>query len=98
MPFSPKQPVRGFSMIHLRLLAWRGLLAGLFLTPCSRADVPFITGGFKDACAEAAKAKRVVLVDFYTTWCLPCRKLDQTTWKDKAVLAWLEKNCVCLKV
>lgn len=24
-------------------------------------------------------------VDFYTTWCGPCKKLDETTWKDKSV-------------
>src|SRR5262249_40517361 len=89
---------RGSSMIHIRLLACHAVLGGLLLAPCSRADEPFFAGGFKDACTEAAKSKRVVMVDFYTTWCLPCRKLDQTTWKDKAVLAWLKDHCVCLKV
>jgi thiol-disulfide isomerase/thioredoxin len=61
-------------------------------------DEPFFKGGFKEACADATKTKRLVLVDFYTTWCMPCKKLDQTTWKDKEVLAWLKDTCVSIKL
>jgi len=39
-----------------------------------------------------------VLVDFYTVWCGPCKKLDQTTWKDQQVRDWLSSEAVCLKV
>jgi thiol-disulfide isomerase/thioredoxin len=42
--------------------------------------------------------KRLVLIDFYTVWCEPCKKLDETTWKDASVRAWLAKEAVCLKV
>lgn len=48
--------------------------------------------------ARAKSGDRLLVVDFYTTWCGPCRRLDQVTWPDPAVKAWLDKNAVLVKV
>ena len=64
----------------------------------ANAEKPFTSGSFKEACAAAGSSKRIVLIDFYATWCEPCKMLDNTTWKDKKVRLWLAKTAVCLKI
>jgi tetratricopeptide (TPR) repeat protein len=55
------------------------------------------TYSYEDALKLAAREGKPIMVGFYTTWCMYCRKLDQETYVDPAVVA-ASKNYVCLKV
>lgn len=59
---------------------------------------PFSDLSFESASKEAAKSGKIVLVDFYTTWCGPCKMLDKTTWTDPKVIELLEKKTVALRI
>ena len=68
------------------------------LVPAALAEEPFRDLTFDDACKAAKKDAKFILLDFYTTWCPPCKKLDATTWKDAKVQAWLKDKAIALKV
>jgi thiol-disulfide isomerase/thioredoxin len=59
---------------------------------------PFRDLSFDKARDVARSEKKCVMVDFFTTWCVPCKKLDATTWKDPKVQEWLGEKTVALKL
>jgi thiol-disulfide isomerase/thioredoxin len=73
-------------------------LAVLALTLGPSAEGPFQNLTFEQARAAAERDGKILLVDFFTTWCPPCKRLDAVTWKDPAVLAWLAEKTVALKI
>lgn len=50
-----------------------------------------------EAESQMAKEPRKVLVDVYTTWCGPCRMMDQNTFQDPKVVEYINKNYYAIK-
>jgi len=53
---------------------------------------------YEDGMAKARKEGKFVMIDFYTTWCKWCKKLDAETYKDPKVAAALKANFVTVKI
>lgn len=51
-----------------------------------------------EAFARAKKEKKVVLVDCAAEWCHWCHVMDETTYADPEVGAWLRKNAIAVRV
>lgn len=57
-------------ILLLMVLAGMGLLV-------SAQGITFEHGTWKDALARAKKEKKMIFVDFYTSWCGPCKDMSQ---------------------
>lgn len=48
---------------------------------------------------EKAKAEnKLVFIDFYTSWCLPCKLMDEDVFTDKAFGEYMNKHFVSVKI
>lgn len=74
-------------------------LAAMFCAAASNLVAgPFSDLSFEAASKQAAKSNKIVLIDFYTTWCGPCKMLDKNTWTDPTVIQLLEQKTVALRI
>jgi thiol:disulfide interchange protein len=47
---------------------------------------------------KAKTDKKAVFIDFYTTWCMPCRMMDESVFSDWDVTQYMAENAVSVKV
>jgi thiol:disulfide interchange protein DsbD len=66
-------------------LALAGMACG------DRDGRPWFRGDVDAALTAAADADRLVMVEFYTDWCVWCRRLEEVTFADPRVIAELEQ-------
>ena len=50
------------------------------------------------ALAKARAEHKVVLVDIYAKWCAQCHELDEKTWPDPQVQAWIAANAIAVRI
>lgn len=54
--------------------------------------------GFDEALEAAEKEGKLVLLDYYADWCVPCKEMDETTWVDPEVSEWIDEHAVALRL
>lgn len=75
-------------------------LAAVGIGVVCHAELP---PAFSDLTLEAAQkqvegTEKVVLMKFTAEWCMPCKAMDQTTWRDEKVVAWVKEHGVAIQV
>jgi len=53
---------------------------------------------FQEGMALAEKEKKKVFIHFYATWCPSCKKMEKETFRNTAVITYLNKNYISIKV
>lgn len=53
---------------------------------------------YQEALTEAKKNNKLIFIDFYTTWCGPCKTMDKEVFTDREVSGYMNKNFLTLKV
>ena len=61
-------------------------------------SIDYFEGSPEELFEYAHKKKKKVIIDFYTSWCGYCKKLDKTTFIDPAVVSYVNKNYVMYKL
>ena len=49
---------------------------------------------YDEGMALGKSHEKKVFINFYATWCTYCRMMDTTTFKDAAVIAYLNENFI----
>ena len=77
------------------------LLLLLMVQPVSAQQeqgIRFFKGTFEDALKEAQRQNKPLFVDFYATWCVPCKKMEKTVFTQPEVGAYFNERFVCLQL
>lgn len=60
-------------------------------------SLTIIEQDYNKAINLALKENKMLFVDFYTTWCAPCKKLDKLIFSNESIKKELSKNFILLK-
>ena len=74
----------------------------LFQSACSQTANHEKNGikwmGFEEAVSKSEKNPKKLLIDVYTSWCGWCKRMDQTTYQDTALISYINKNYYAVKL
>lgn len=77
------------------------LLASLLLmsakNPTSEG-IEFFQGSFTSAKLKASEEGKLFFLDFTASWCTPCKWMEETTFTDPTLAAYVKENYVALQV
>jgi thiol:disulfide interchange protein dsbD len=77
------------------------LLLLLMVQPVSAQQeqgIRFFKGTFEDALKEAQRQNKPLFVDFYATWCVPCKKMEKTVFTQPEVGAYFNERFISLQL
>ncbi len=86
------RPITEFSMKSLLHLCLVLMTSTLIANPSTKVD--FIDGSLNLAIQKAGQEGKLLFVEFGAQWCMPCRFMDENTFKDQEVISYIAENYV----
>ena len=82
-----------FLVVALGLLLFTNTSATL-----RKSGIEFSNIGFEAAMKKSSKSGKLIFIDAYTDWCIPCKKMASTSFMDEEVGEVFNANFINLKV
>lgn len=83
---------------HLFLLLSIACLLSSYSEAPYKKGIRFFKGSFEEALAQAKEEDKPIFIDFYATWCAPCKQLKRTSFKDAAVGDYYNENFINVSI
>jgi thiol:disulfide interchange protein DsbD len=80
------------SFLQVELLPRGGAVAAL------KGSTGWLEQDLEGALARAKAEQKLVLVDTYAEWCAQCKELDEKTWPDAALKAWIQQHAIAIRI
>lgn len=64
----------------------------------AKSGIEFFRGTLAEGLAKAGKEGKNLFVDFYATWCVPCKKMEKTVFTRPEVGEYFNKKFVCMQL
>ncbi len=85
-------------MKKLKLVLFVGVIV-MFLSSTVKAQgIEFFHGTYAEAQVEAKKEGKQIFMDFYTSWCGPCKIMAKKFFTLESVGKEFNKKFICLKI
>ena len=68
----------------------------LFFFGCNSQKLNWFDGSLEDALALSGD--KIIMIDFYTDWCAPCKLLDSDTFTNEEVIQYIDNNFIPIKI
>ena len=68
----------------------------LLIFGCNSQKLNWYKGSLEDA--FALSDDKIIMIDFYTDWCAPCKLLDSDTFTNEEVIQYLDNNFIPIKI
>lgn len=53
---------------------------------------------YEEARAAAEADGKILIVDATARWCVPCKKMERTTWVDENLVSWIAEHAIAIQV